>query len=87
MTVGQAAVEVHTEDVHHMWRPEGRSAREERQVSAARQSAVTAVSTMKVLFVPSQLAHQTQNLHMEKVRVNVQKISHLTLKNSEKLPI
>ena len=70
-------------DAHHMPRPYGCSAREEWQADAMQQAAVAPVLT-KVQLLFSHLALLTSTLHVEKVRVNLQKISHLGCKNSKK---
>jgi hypothetical protein len=60
-------------DARHMRRPDGCSAREEWQAYAVQQAPVTPVLRMKVLFLSSQLPFLTYTLHVEKVRVYLQK--------------
>ena len=70
-------------DARHTPRPDGCSAREEGQPDAVQQAAVAPVLRMKVLFLSSQIPFLIQTLHVEKVRVNLQKMSHLGHKNSK----
>ena len=71
-------------DARHMPRADGCLVGEEGQANAVQQAEVAPVLRMKVLFLSSQLAHLTQTLHVEKVRVNLQTVSHLGQKNSKK---
>jgi hypothetical protein len=74
------------EDARRMPRPDGYLAREECQADAMQQASVAPVLRMKIQLLFSQIAFLTSALHVEKVRVNLQKkkISHLGCKNCKK---